>query len=106
MKKKDEENQKIRAKFNGELVMEWSGLKGKELGNVITEYRKEKNEQFTSNLERPETPKYKNPEFIQEVTEQDWGWDQLNNVEIAEVDKFYDEVTKLFLFKILADDLS
>ena len=49
LKKKDEENQKIRAKFNGELVMEWSGLKGKELGNVITEYRKEKNEQFFKN---------------------------------------------------------
>ena len=34
------------------------------------------------------------------------GLHRFNNVEIAEVDKFYDEVTKLFLFKILADDLS
>ena len=34
------------------------------------------------------------------------GLHRFTNKEIAEVDKFYDEVTKLFMFKILADDLS
>ena len=39
LKKKDEEKQIIRNKFNGELVMEWTNLKGKELGDVITKFK-------------------------------------------------------------------
>ena len=40
LKKKDEDNQKMREKFNGDLVMEWTGLNGKELGSVIIEFKK------------------------------------------------------------------
>jgi hypothetical protein len=35
LRKLDEENQKAKEKFNGDLVKEWTGLKDKELGKVI-----------------------------------------------------------------------
>jgi hypothetical protein len=43
----------------------------------------EKNKPFVFNLERPENPKFKNPEILQDITEQD-GWNQLNDKEWAE----------------------
>jgi hypothetical protein len=39
---KDEINRQVSEKFNGHLIMEWiPGLKGKELGSMISEFRKE-----------------------------------------------------------------
>jgi len=39
LKKKVEEIRKMKEKFNGKLVMEWTGLTGKELGEVIRKFR-------------------------------------------------------------------
>lgn len=39
-KEKDKEVQAVKLKFNGELVMEWTDLKGKELGDVIMNFKK------------------------------------------------------------------
>lgn len=40
LKIEDERNQRISKKFNGYLVMELTGLKGKELGSCMTEFKK------------------------------------------------------------------
>jgi hypothetical protein len=37
---KDKSNQIISAKFNGNLVMNWTGKKNKELGDILLEYKK------------------------------------------------------------------
>lgn len=46
LKKKDEENQKVKEKFNGRFVMEWTGLKNKELGNTMIEFKKVKDDSW------------------------------------------------------------
>lgn len=46
---KDKLFQETRIKFNGELVMEWTGLLGKDLGDVITRYKKERDDDFFKN---------------------------------------------------------
>jgi len=56
LKKKDEEKQIIRNKFNGELVMEWTDLKGKELGDVITKFKS----QFTNEIKECSPEEVKN----------------------------------------------
>jgi len=52
LKKQDEKTQNIKLKFNGKLVMEWTGLKDKELGNIIKKYRQLKGEQFFIETEK------------------------------------------------------
>lgn len=49
LKKKDEKYQKIKTKFNGRLVMEWTNLQDKELGHIITEFKKIINDTWLSN---------------------------------------------------------
>jgi hypothetical protein len=39
LKKKDEDNMKLKSKFSGQLVMEWTGLEGIELGNVLKAFK-------------------------------------------------------------------
>jgi hypothetical protein len=45
-KKLDEEIQKLKEKFNGKLVMEWTGLKDKELGDVIIKFKSDYSEEW------------------------------------------------------------
>jgi hypothetical protein len=46
LKLKDKENLELKTKFNGRLVMEWTGLKGVELGKAITEFKKIANDKW------------------------------------------------------------
>lgn len=46
LKKIDGENQSIKEKFNGNLVMEWTGLSGKELGLVLEKYKSQFGETY------------------------------------------------------------
>lgn len=39
LRKRDEELEELKSKFNGELVREWTGLDGKELGDVIIKFK-------------------------------------------------------------------
>jgi hypothetical protein len=40
LKRKDEENKLISEKFNGDLVMKWTGLKNKELGQCLSDFKR------------------------------------------------------------------
>lgn len=46
LEEQDKNNQTIIAKFNGSLVMEWTGLKDKELGKCLMRYRADRMEIF------------------------------------------------------------
>ena len=46
IEEQDKNNQTIIAKFNGSLVMEWTGLKDKELGTCLMRYRADRMEIF------------------------------------------------------------
>jgi hypothetical protein len=46
LKSKDNENLELKTKFNGQLVMEWTGLKGIELGKAMTEFKKIANDKW------------------------------------------------------------
>lgn len=49
---KDKSIQTISAKFNGKLVMNWTGLKGKELGDILLEYKKIKGNIYFEDSEK------------------------------------------------------
>ena len=54
--KKDKINRQVSEKFNGKLIMKWiPGLKGKELGNMITNFKKELGDNYKNYiLETPQ----------------------------------------------------